>query len=164
MKYGCEIQEYMCHDDRVADFGGNDGWAAYQFYLIHKIKPLVVDCEPMRLQHAWQAYGLKTFETFIEDMNGLPDKSIDWGFSSHTMEHCRDTAKALREMSRVVGRLCFFILPLESRRHAKDNHGHCVSFTKVDGWLKLIRKNGWKIVREAKVFHDEAQIYAIPKS
>lgn len=154
----------MCHDDRVADFGGNDGWAAHQFYLVHKVKPLIVDCEPKRLRHAWDAYGLETFETFLEDMTGLPDKSIDWGFTSHTLEHCRDVEKALQEMARVVGRLCYFILPLERRHHAHGNHGHCVSFTQASGWLRLLRRNGWKILRSAKVFHDEAHVYGMPRA
>src|SRR4029077_11495516 len=77
----------LCHDDTVADFGGNDGRSAFCFYMRHKIKPLVVDCEPLRLQHAANYYGMETYQTFIEDMPQLKDKSIDWGFCSHTLEH-----------------------------------------------------------------------------
>src|ERR1700675_3080729 len=52
VKFGIWLGDRLFHDDSVADFGGNDGYAAYCFYLQHKIKPMVIDCEPKRLEYA----------------------------------------------------------------------------------------------------------------
>src|SRR6267142_236072 len=97
-----EQRGVLCHDDKVADFGGNDGRSSFCFYQKHKIKPLVVDCEPQRLQHAANYYHMETYQTFVEDMHDLKDDSIDWGFCSHTLEHTRDNEKAMRESARVI--------------------------------------------------------------
>lgn len=159
--FGENLGDKLCHDDKVADFGGNDGWASFCFYTRHKIKPLVIDCEPRRLDFADKNYKLPTYLAFIEDMKELSDKSIDWGFTSHTLEHTRDTAKALREMSRVVKRGCCFIVPLEDLRHARRNHAHAICFTKMSDWVKLMEENGWsvKVKNNAKY---EAHFYAEP--
>lgn len=164
--YGNSLMQsgMLFHDDRVADFGGNDGWAAHNFYLAHKIKPLVVDCEPKRLAHAVDAYGLPVLRAFIESMNELEDKSIDWGFTSHTLEHTRDTEKAVREIARVVKRGCCFYLPLEDKAHAKANHAHAICFKKPQGWSAMLRKNGWSIIACEKTHEHEVCIYAEPKT
>ncbi len=146
----------------MADFGGNDGWAAYCFYSRHKIKPLVVDCEPKRLHYAASHYKLPIYESFIENMSGLASKSIDWGFTSHTMEHMREPEKALREISRVIKRGCCFILPLEDLHHARKNHAHAICFTRVRDWVKMLEANGWKVIIKQKAHQHEAHIYAEP--
>lgn len=146
----------------MADFGGNDGYAAHNFYLVHKIKPLVIDCEPRRLEHASKAYGLSTYEAFLEDMKDLADKSIDWGFCSHTLEHTRDTAKAMREMARVIKRGCYFVMPLEDLKHARKNHAHAICFTRVRDWEHLLESSGWSVKHSQKVGDYEAQMYAEP--
>lgn len=153
----------LYHDDTLADFGGNDGYAAHEVYLSFKIKPLVVDCEPKRIEHASKVFGLSTYQAFIEDMKDLPDKSITWGFTSHTLEHTRDTEKAIREMARVVERGCLFILPLENLRHARKNHAHAICFTRVDDWKRILAGNGWNVMAAEKVGDYEAHIYAEPK-
>lgn len=160
--FGHWLGDRLCHDDIVADFGGNDGWASFCFYSAHKIKPLVVDCEPKRLEHADKVYRLSTYQTFIEDMNDLADKSIDWGYTSHTLEHTRDPAKAIREICRVVKRGCFFVVPIEGRKHAKRNHAHSVNFAKPHGWRRLIEQNGWKIITGNMAGEHEFHVYAEP--
>lgn len=162
VKFGAWLGDRLFHDDVVADFGGNDGYAAYRFYLAHKIKPVVVDCEPQRLDHADKAYKLSTYRAFIEDMKDLPSGSVDWGYTSHTLEHTRDTAKALREIARVVKRGCYFVVPLEDMRHAKRNHAHAICFTRVRDWVKLLEANGWSVKHSQKVGDHEAQMYAEP--
>ena len=152
----------LFHDDKVADFGGNDGWAAYCFYLHHKIKPLVVDCEPKRLEYAAKHYKLPTLQAFIENMSELPDKSIDWGFTSHTMEHMREPEKALREIARVVKQQCCFVVPLEDLHHARKNHAHAICFTKVGDWAKLLEANGWRVIVKNKAHKYEAHFIAEP--
>lgn len=127
-------------DDTVADFGGNDGTAAYQFYLIHKVKPLVVDCVQERTDFARRAYNLPIYDTFIERMPELKDKSIDWGFCSHTLEHLRDTQAGLSELKRVIKRGCIFVVPTSDEKH---NHAHVTNCTTVTGWRTLIEDNGW---------------------
>jgi ubiquinone/menaquinone biosynthesis C-methylase UbiE len=146
----------------VADFGGNDGYAAFRFYQEHKIKPLVIDCEPKRIDFAGKVYQLSTYETFIESMPALKDKSMDWGFTSHTLEHTRDPEQAVREIARVIRRGCYFVLPLEGLAHAKHNHAHSICIKTVKGWVRLLERNGWKVVNSEKVGYHEAQIYAEP--
>jgi ubiquinone/menaquinone biosynthesis C-methylase UbiE len=157
-----EKEGRLCHDDKVADFGGNDGWAAFCFYHRHKIKPLVVDCEPKRLDHADKVYKLPTYLAFIEDMKDLRDKSIDWGFTSHTMEHMREPEKAFREIARVVKRGCCFVVPLEDLHHARKNHAHAICFTKVEDWVALMEANGWRVTSQNKAHQYEAHILAEP--
>lgn len=160
--FGHLLGEQLCHNDKVADFGGNDGWASWCFYNVHKIKPLVVDCEPKRIEHAMKKYLLPTYQAFLEDMSALADKSIDWAFCSHTLEHTRDTGKAMREIARIVKRGCFFVMPLEDMHHAKKNHSHAICFTKASGWERLLKKNGWKINQSTVPHPCETQIYAEP--
>jgi ubiquinone/menaquinone biosynthesis C-methylase UbiE len=160
--FGHWLGTRLCHDDKVADFGGNDGFASFNFYLVHKVKPLVVDCEPRRLEHADKVYKLSTYQTFIESMPELADDSIDWGFTSHTLEHTRDTERAMREMARVVKRGCLFVVPLEDLRHARRNHAHAICFTKESDWAKLLRRNGWNVISCKKVIKHECHIYAEP--
>ncbi len=164
VKFGdwLDSEDRLCHDDTVADFGGNDGYASYKFYLSHKIRPLVVDCEPKRLYYAEKAFKLQTLRTFIESMP-LKDDQIDWGFCSHTLEHMRDPPRALREMSRVVKRGCYFVLPLESLAHARKNPAHAVCYPRAAGWRSLLEGNGWNVVIGRKVSNHEAHFYAEPK-
>lgn len=154
----------MFHDDTVADFGGNDGYAANEFFKAHAIKPLVVDCEPLRLEHAAKVYGLGTYETFLEDMKELKRKSIDWGFCSHTLEHSRNPAKALREMARVIKRGCLFVLPIEDEEHAERNLAHASHADSMKEWVTLVKANRWKIARNGarKPIPQECFIMARP--
>jgi ubiquinone/menaquinone biosynthesis C-methylase UbiE len=165
MAYGDTLKErgWFYHDDTVADFGGNDGFAAHQFYLRHGVKPIVIDCAANRLEFAAASYGLVTVQCFLEDIQ-LPDKSIDWGFCSHTMEHTRDPELALAEIARVVKRACAFIVPLEKPENAKENRAHCVGCPTVDGWKKLMHRD-WIVKGSARTLgREEAQIFARPRS
>lgn len=162
VKFGRWLGDRLFHNDSVADFGGNDGYASYRFYLAHSIKPLVVDCEPQRIEHADKVYRLPTYQSFIEDMKELADGSIDWGFCSHTLEHTRDTEQAVREMARVVRRGCYFVLPLEDLRHARKNHAHAVCFKRPLDWVRLLQANGWQVKEHQKVGDYEVQMYAEP--
>lgn len=164
MAYGDRLKELgqMYHDDTVADFGGNDGFAASQFGLRHGIKPLVIDCEPHRLAFAKREYGLETLRCFIEDIP-LPDKSIDWGFCSHTMEHTRDVDSALSEISRVIKRACWFILPLEKTKDALKNPAHSVACPTLKSWRRLM-KPYWVIKgTEVGACRSEARVFALPR-
>lgn len=155
----------LFHDDTIADFGGNDGFAAQEFFLAHAIKPLVVDCEPQRIEHARTVYGLSTYEAFIEDMRDLEDKSIDWGFCSHTMEHTRDTAAAFREIARVIKRGCLFVLPIEDEEHAELNQAHACHADSLKEWKAIMLANGWKIKRHGarRPIRAECYIMGVPR-
>lgn len=151
---------WLFHDDVVADFGGNDGWAAHNFYMTHKIKPLVIDCEPKRIERADKAFKLPTYQSFVEDMKELADDSIDWGFCSHTLEHTRDPVKAIREIARVVKRAVYFVVPLESKIHARRNHAHSISLPHIEDWQTLLEENGWHVLYKVKVHKWEAHFLA----
>ena len=147
----------------MADFGGNDGYAAHKFYLKHGIKPLVVDCEPRRIEHARTKYDLSTYETFLEDMRAMRRKSIDWGFCSHTLEHARDPRKALRDMARVIRRGCLFILPIEDAEHADRNTAHAIHADSLKEWRTLIAANGWRVVNARRPIPQECFVVARPQ-
>jgi SAM-dependent methyltransferase len=164
MSYGDTLKErgWLYHDDTVADFGGNDGFAAHQFYLRHGIKPLVIDCEPNRVRFARKVYGLETLKCFIEDIP-LPDKSIDWGFCSHTLEHTRDVNRALSEIARVVKRACIFVVPLERAEKAALNPAHSVGCSTIAGWKNLL-KPCWVVKGSSRTrYRGECQIFALPR-
>ena len=162
VQFGAWLDDRLCHDDAVADFGGNDGFASFNFYLAHKIKPLVIDCDPKRLQYAEVVFKLSILRAFIDDLP-LEDKSIDWAFCSHTLEHMRDLPKALREMSRVIKRGCYFVMPLEDLAHARKNHAHAVCIKKIKDWAGVLTTNNWKVLISKKVTKYEGHIYAEPK-
>jgi len=152
----------LFHNDTIADFGGNDGFAAHQFYRRHGIRPTVIDCEPRRIAFAHREYKLDTVQCFLEDIP-LPDNSIDWGFCSHTLEHTRDVDKAISEISRVVKRGCAFILPLETRDQTLQNIAHAVNCSTMTQWKKLLTPH-WTIRGSARTKSCiEAQIFAIPR-
>lgn len=152
----------LFHDDTVADFGGNDGYAANEFYKATGVRPLVVDCEPKRLGHAWKRYGLSTLERFIESMPEIQDGSVDWSFCSHTLEHSRDPLKAVREIRRVTRRGAMFVVPVEEEKHGKENHAHSVFFDTHDEWREFFRSNGWKIVKDDDGVPQEYRGYMEP--
>jgi len=165
ISYGDTIHSngWLYHDDTVADFGGNDGFAAHQFFLRFGIKPLVVDCEPNRISFAKHEYGMKTLECFVEDIP-LEDNSIDWGFCSHTLEHTRDVSKAIAEIARVVKRACLFILPLEKPGPFDMNDAHSVSCSTVAAWKGLLNPH-W-IIKKSSWLHrasSQAHIFASPR-
>lgn len=137
---------YLFHDDVVADFGGNDGTAARAFFAVSCVKPVVVDCEPARLDFAAQS-GLQVRRAFLEDLSSFPDKSVRHAFCSHTMEHCRDAAKALREIARVVSGYCYFVFPIEKHEHGEANHAHAIVCESAALWKSLLIANGWRIVK-----------------
>jgi ubiquinone/menaquinone biosynthesis C-methylase UbiE len=151
----------LFHDDTIADFGGNDGFAANEFFKKLAIKPLVVDCEPQRIDHAWKVYGLPTYQAFLEDMKDLADKSIAHGFCSHTLEHTRNPKKALREIARVVKGTAYFVCPIEDLEHAKHNHAHSVRASSIRAWVGLIESCGWR-TRWSKRMPHEAHVIAEP--
>jgi SAM-dependent methyltransferase len=151
--YGKTLGDRLCHDDVVADFGGNDGYASHEFYVIHKVKPIVIDCDPMKIDFAARNYGLDTCETMVEEMP-FPDKYVDWGFCCHTAEHFQDTGKALREMSRVIRRGCAFVLPLEDHAHGRMNHAHHFSTTRPRVWERILRENGWAVIDAVRHPHE----------
>lgn len=152
----------MFHNDRVVDFGGNDGYAAYEFYKAHAIKPTVIDCEPQRLEWARKAYSLPTIQAFLEDLGTIPKKSFDWSYCSHTMEHMRKPKAALREMARVTKYGCLFILPIEDAEHQAENTAHAFNCDTMKEWKTLINSSGWRVVRAQRPIHQEAHIMAEP--
>lgn len=153
----------LFHNDRVADFGGNDGYASNEFYKALAIKPTVVDCEPRRLDHAAKAYNLPTVLAFLEDMNMLKNKCFDWGYCSHVMEHMRDPEGALQEMARVIKRGCLFILPIEDEEHASMNSAHAIQANSMKEWKELIGENGWHVASWRKPLRQECFIVAEPE-
>lgn len=153
----------LFHDDRVVDFGGNDGYAANEFYKALAIKPTVIDAEPRRLRHAAEAYNLPTILAFLEDMRDIPDKRFDWAYCSHTMEHMRAPEAALHEMARVTRYGCLFILPIEDAEHHSANHAHAFQCNSVKEWRALIDANGWRTTKSQRPIRAEAHLIAVPR-
>lgn len=153
----------LFHNDRVVDFGGNDGYAANEFFKALAIKPTVIDCEPKRLVHASAVYKLPVIRCFLEDMSAIPDKSFDWAYCSHTLEHTRDPGKALREMARLTRFACLFCVPIEDDEHKEANSAHAFHLDTAKEWVALIAANGWKVIKSRRPIPCEAHVIAEPR-
>lgn len=159
IRFGESLGNDLCHNDIVADIGGNDGFSANAFYLAHKIRPIVVDCLPDRLAHADRAYRLTTVECFIDQHIPLDDNAIDWAFCSHTLEHVRDLNAAISEIARVVRRGVYFVVPIED---ASSHMEHAYDIRRVSTWRKFISKH-FKVKLAKSAFSKEAHIYGVPR-
>ena len=83
------------------------------------------------------------------------------------MEHMRDPDNALKEMARVVKRVCAFVLPLEKEEHAKMNSAHAIACSTFTAWRRVIKPH-WKILAAATLTNErgarlEAMALAMPR-
>lgn len=91
---------------------------------------------------------------------GLPfeDKSIDWAFCSHTLEHMYDIPAAIRELARITSYGMHIVVPLESDakfeyykgKSSPDGDAGMHQFHTMDPfvWLDMFRGTGM-ILRNA---------------
>ena len=87
-------------------------------------------------------------EAVVGDCHQLPfeDKSFDWVFSQHTLEHCYDIPKAVSEMRRVSRRGIFLALPLEGQEKYDATAGHFFHTLEPMHWLNLVDHRDWLLV------------------
>ena len=119
----------------VADFGGNDGFALLEA-TDKGLDTICVDNDTKRLLYAKFVYGLKTKKTDLTKLD-MEDNSVDWGFSSHTLEHIQDIHAAVAEIKRVCKKGCYFVVPVESEDDFAGNPAHHHRFTHK-GWAELL--------------------------
>ena len=67
----------------------------------------------------------------------IPDKTFDWGFCSHVLEHVEDVQKAWSEIKRCCKKGVYVVVPTETKEEAEKNpaHVHCAD---ADGWANLL--------------------------
>jgi SAM-dependent methyltransferase len=119
---------------RVADFGGNDGYAAH---MCSYDNITVVDQSIPRVAFAKAQFGLNAVRTFLEDMP-FEDDEFEWGFSSHTLEHVFNLDKAMDEIKRVCKKGCWITVPNDSGKK-KASHFHSRD---EEGWKEYLEQWG----------------------
>jgi SAM-dependent methyltransferase len=142
----------------MADFGGNDGSAAFKFEEAHGVAPTVIDCLSNRLEYAEDTYGLDTIQCLLEDIP-VANNHFDWGFCSHTIEHLYDMPKALKEMARVTRNMVYFICPMEHSESFDENEAHHTRITDPYEWRDEIMRNGFTSSVVIGL-HGEAHVFA----
>lgn len=141
-----EFMEAVKPDGPIADFGGNDGFAAH---MSGEGKVEVVDGNRPRIEHARSTYGLSVH---CEDFSDMPfeDGHFTWGFTSHTLEHLPNMMKCWEEMKRVCRHGIWVIVPVESQESFDKNPSHHIRYDH-QGWLDAlgateVSRSGYELV------------------
>jgi ADP-heptose:LPS heptosyltransferase/predicted SAM-dependent methyltransferase len=101
----------------------------------------------------WGTQGTDVVVSTCEDLSIFADKSMDFVFSSHLLEHLEDPKKALKEWTRVIkdgGYLCLYLphedlYPKVGDPGANPDHKHNLSESIVERWM--IAAGPWDLVR-----------------
>lgn len=141
--------------DVVLDIGGCGNPYPRANYVLDKYP----DNSSQRFGRQLNLYEHQTL--VVSDAANLPfkDKSIDFIFSSHTIEHITKLPKALEEMSR-VGRRGFIAAPGNDFHLITDlrSYGHKWVIRYESGILKIRRKKDWEYCTELTKFHEKFHI------
>ena len=119
----------------VADFGGNDG-LVMSIAKKRGLTAINIDSDPKRCWFSRAIHGVETIQADLTDIP-LEDNSVDWGYSSHTLEHVDDFDKALAEIKRICRIGCFFVLPIENEDQFAGNPAHKRRNT-MGGWAEQL--------------------------
>jgi hypothetical protein len=123
--------------DSFVDFGGNDG-AVAQYVRQHLFDWVAaVEPEPQRAR-ASDMKGIPTICMTLEGLDTLVCESTwDWGYCSHTLEHCEDLDAALTAIRALVRKGIVITVPLESKESFDGNPAHKQWMTR-DEWVEKL--------------------------
>lgn len=135
----------------ILDIGGGMGEVSevlFQGYSFPPSKLIEISKDAVTL--ARKKEGIKEALEFDGYMIPLPDRSIDFGFATHVLEHVPDPRRFLREVNRVCKR-AFIEIPIDYSNNIPTKHllsyGHVNVFTPSTARF-LIESEGFKIERE----------------
>lgn len=148
-------------DDVFCDFGGNDGTVAEAWRVATGNVAISVDLDGLKQGWGQRSYPEVNFINSVLEDIPLEDKSVDWGFCSHTLEHVADLSKALSEIRRIVRRGLFVVVPLENEICFRRAAPHMRGSNNIADWLAHLRHPSMRMVNWSKGFSWTNELYII---
>ena len=146
-------------DDVFCDFGGNDGTVAEAWRAATGNSVFSVDLDALKQGWGKRSYPKVIFvNSLLEDIP-LPDKSIDWAYCSHTLEHVADLEATMDEIARITRRGLFVVVPLENELNFRQAAPHMRASQNPIDWLHHLRHPDVRLVNWAKSFNRSAEMY-----
>ncbi len=135
----------------ILDIGGGTGEVSEILYVEHHFPPsTLVDISQDGVNISQEKSGVKSSLKFDGYNIPLEDRSIDFGFSTHVLEHVPNPRQFLREIHRVCKK-AFIEVPIDFSDNipTKDllSFGHINIFTPSTARF-LIESEGFKILNE----------------
>ena len=152
-------------DDVFCDFGGNDGTVAEAWRSTTGNTVYSVDLDALKQGWGMKSYPQVTFvNAFLEDIP-LDDKTVDWAFCSHTLEHVADLDKALSEITRITRQGLFVVVPLEAPASFWQSKPHMRGTHDPLDWVRTLRRPELRLIDWAKPMGSSPEMflyYALP--
>lgn len=148
-------------DDVFCDFGGNDGTVAEAWRQGTGNTVISVDLDPLKQGWGSRSYPEVNFVNAVLEDIPLEDKSVDWGFCSHTLEHVADLRKSMDSMARILRRGLFVVVPLENELSFRQSKPHMRASQDPLDWLRHLRHPSMKLLNWAKGFILSGELYVI---
>ena len=135
----------------ILDIGGGMGEVSEVLFQEFSFPPTkLVEISKDAVNLARKKEGIKEAIEFDGYTIPLPDRSVDFGFSTHVLEHVPDTRRFLREVNRVCKK-AFIEIPIDYSNNINTKHllsfGHVNVFTPSTARF-LIESEGFKIEQE----------------
>ena len=144
-KFSDIVSASIFHDDVIVDFGGSEGYASRAIARKLFVRPVVMDVNEEDLRKARDEHGLETLCERIDQKTSLGDGSVDWGFCSHVLEHVLDLDACAMELTRVVSRGLYIVVPLENPENFEKADSHMRYSENPDMYLDPFLALGWTI-------------------
>ena len=139
----------------ILDIGGGMGEVSEVLFQEFSFPPTkLIEISKDAVNLASMKEGIKEALEFDGYTIPLPDRSVDFGFSTHVLEHVPDPRKFLREVNRVCKKV-FIEIPIDYSNNINTKHllsyGHINVFTPSTARF-LIESEGFKIEQEFPSF------------
>lgn len=139
-------------DDIILDVGGGMGEVSEILVDTHSFPPIaLVDISKNAVELATVKRQIKQSSVFDGYTIDLPDKSVDFAFATHVLEHVPEPRRFLRELHRVAKKV-FIEIPIDySPNHINAkyllSYGHVNVFAPSTARFYL-ESEGFKILKE----------------
>ena len=140
--FALTVQSSFFDDDVVADLGGSQGYASEALREALHCQPIIIDLNEADLALAAE----RGFPTCCAHLDKVPllDLAIDWGFCSHVLEHVEDLDATAAELTRLVRRGLYLVVPLESKDSFERNPEHMRYSETPELYVAPFTSRGWR--------------------
>lgn len=140
-----EMTAHLNKDASLLDIGCGEGRGLDALKLAGFTNLFGCDISPEKINRARE----KGFTIYEEDFHTTPsigDKSIDYVFSSHTLEHAYDLELAFKNIGRITKSELMFVIPIGERLEdvRKKNPSHTSPIFKIEHLEETMIKSGLK--------------------